>query len=159
MRMAGADEAGLLVSGLCAVHCAALPFLLLLAPTFGMVLTQPIVHQVLALLAGMSVVIGLYPSAWSGERRGLALLGTLGAVLVCGSAFAGADACCSLLLALSEGRTMAADVSPAGWASLLATPVGCLLIGVAHVMNRRALLCPIPECCPHRASSVMATSA
>src|SRR5688500_2558649 len=44
LGVAGADEAGLLISGLCAVHCAVLPFLLLLAPTVGLVLTQPVVH-------------------------------------------------------------------------------------------------------------------
>jgi hypothetical protein len=157
--MAGADEAGVLVSGLCAVHCAVLPFLLLLAPTLGVVLTQPIVHQLLAVLAGVSVVCGLFPPAWNGQRRVLAVLGALGGALVCGSAFIGSDACCSLLLGLTDGRTAAGDVSVGGWVSLLATPAGCVLIGLAHVLNRRALPGPIPECSSSCTSSAVATSA
>jgi hypothetical protein len=158
-RIAGADEAGVLVSGLCVVHCLALPFLLLLTPTLGLVLTQPVVHQMLAVLAAGSVVFGLYPPAWTSRRWGLAALGTLGALLVGASAFVGSDACCSLLLALTEGRTLAADVPPEGWASLLATPLGCLLIGAAHVLNRRVILCPVPDCGAHCPASAVATSA
>jgi len=159
IRMAGTDEAGLLISGLCVVHCVALPFLLLLAPTLGLVLTQPVVHQLLAILAALSVVFGLYPAARSSGSWGLALLGTLGALLVCGSAFVGADACCSLLLTLTEGRTIAASVPLTGWLSLLATPVGCLLIGAAHVVNRRTLVCSDVDCDSHCPASAVATSA
>ena len=148
----------MLVSGLCVVHCLALPFLLLLAPTLGLVLTQPVVHQVLALLAALSVAFAIYPTVWTSQRWGLAVPGTLGALLVCGSAFLGSDACCSLLLGLSEGRTSAAEVPLAGWLSLLATPVGCLLIAAAHVLNRRTLACTEPDCSSHCPASAVATS-
>lgn len=159
MRLAGADEAGVLVSGLCVVHCLALPFVLLLTPSLGLVLTQPVVHQVLALLAALSVIVALYPSATSGQCRWPALLGTLGAAIVCGSAFVGADACCSLLLGLTEGKILAANVSLSSWLSLLATPVGCLLIAAAHLLNRRALPGREADCPSRCTASAVATSA
>lgn len=158
VRFDGADEAGLLISGLCVVHCLALPFLLMVAPAFGAVLTQPVIHRILAVLAALSVACALYPASRTRRRWGLAALGSVGTLIVLGSAFGASDVCCSLLLALSEGSLSVDAIPTAGWASLAATPLGCLLIGIAHALNRWSrggASCQCEACCP---AAVVATS-
>lgn len=143
-KLEGADEAGLLVSGLCLVHCLAMPVLLAASPALGASLADPLVHRLFAVLAALSVVIGLFPPAIAHRRWDLAVIGSAGTLLLIFSAFGTSDACCSMLLALSEGTLHPADVPFAAWASLALTPFGCLLVAVAHVLNRCR---PQEQCC------------
>lgn len=143
-KLDGADEAGLLVSGLCLVHCLAMPVLLAASPAVGASLADPFVHRLFAVLAALSVLVGLFPPAIAHRRWDLAIIGSIGTLLLIFSAFGTSDACCSMLLALSENRLHPADVPFAAWVSLALTPAGCLLVALAHVLNRRR---PQEQCC------------
>ncbi|WP_250462261.1 MerC domain-containing protein [Microbulbifer litoralis] len=111
------DTAGMLISGLCLVHCLATPLLLALggAGVLGTVLEGEFFH--LALL-GPVLLLALYsfPAACRHHRRPAVMISGLSGLLI-------------LVLALGlEGR----------W-ELFASAVGaCLLIG-AHWRNRRLL--------------------
>jgi len=58
----GGDRIGVFASVLCAIHCAATPFLLLFLPVFGKVWAHPASHWIMALLvvplAGVTVATG-----------------------------------------------------------------------------------------------------
>lgn len=137
LQFAGADEAGLLVSGLCLVHCLAMPLLLMLIPAVGAALSDPFVHRLLAVLAVLSIAVALLTSRNSVHRAAVLMLGLSGAAIVVRSAFADADLCCSLLQQLAAGQIRVGDIPLHGLVSLSATPVGCLLIAAAHSLRRQ----------------------
>lgn len=146
-RLEGVDEAGMLVSALCLVHCLSLPVLLALAPAFGSSLADPLVHRLFAVLAGLSVVAALFPSAITHGRWAIAAVGSVGTLLLLVSAFEGSDVCCSLLLALSQNQLQLGAIGLSQWVLLLLTPTGCLLVAVAHYLNRRRAQARSCRCC------------
>lgn len=137
LEFEGADEAGLLISSICLVHCLAVPALLMLLPAVGTVFADPTVHQLLAVLAMLTVGLALVPSTLRHRRWGIAVCGLAGALLVFFAAFGLSNACCSVLLALTSGGARLTELSAGGWLTLAATPLGCLLIAAAHVWNLR----------------------
>lgn len=62
-----ADRIGVFASVLCAIHCVATPFLLLLFPTFGKVWSHPASHWGMALVV---VPIAALPQSKVGKARG-----------------------------------------------------------------------------------------
>ena len=63
--LAKADRIGIGASILCAIHCAAAPFLLLLLPAFGKIWAHPLSHILVAMLvvplAAFSIRRGILP--------------------------------------------------------------------------------------------------
>ena len=78
----GGDRIGVFASVLCAIHCAATPFLLLFLPVFGKVWSHPASHWIMALLvvplAGVTVATGYKRH----RRKWVIASGVLGIVFV-----------------------------------------------------------------------------
>ena len=147
VTLEGVDDAGMLVSLICLVHCLAAPVLLVLTPVIGAVFADPAIHQLLALLALGAVALALIPPAIAGQHWGVVVLGAAGATLLLVSAFCGVDLCCSLIVRLGSGQMRLIDATWLELAALAATPLGCLLIGFSHWLNRRRQRRPDRECC------------
>lgn len=113
------DQWGLFLSGLCAIHCMAVPVLVLTLPFLAEKFESPWVHIIMALFV---VPIGLF-AFWSGFRHhgksSVLWIGWSGLLLV-GSA----------------------ALMPALWRGFLGddgiTILGSLLLISAHLLNRRA---------------------
>ncbi|MEO0447060.1 MAG: MerC domain-containing protein [Verrucomicrobiota bacterium] len=77
-----ADRFGVAASVLCAIHCAATPFLLLILPTFGKVWSHPASHWLMALIvipiAGLMMTKGYKRT----RRKWIVLCGTLGILFI-----------------------------------------------------------------------------
>jgi hypothetical protein len=138
LRFEGADEAGLCLSTLCLLHCLTLPFLLVFAPTVGAVLAAPLIHELLAVLAVATIGFTLVMPAIGKCRWVVVGLGSVGALVVLVSALSTSSACCSLLAGLLASELGPADIPFSCWIGLSATPVGCVLIGSAHLLQRRS---------------------
>ncbi|MEZ4219703.1 MAG: MerC domain-containing protein [Polyangiaceae bacterium] len=80
------DLAGVVLSGACAIHCAATSVLLVLLPAAGSFASHE-THQVLAVLAGTVATVVFVPSLRQGKWS-LPALAALGAGLVIAAAFA-----------------------------------------------------------------------
>ncbi|MBI3928963.1 MAG: MerC domain-containing protein [Armatimonadetes bacterium] len=124
------DQLGILVSGLCLVHCLALPLMLSLAPFLaGLWSPDERVHLVLTWLA---LPVGL-AALWPGFRGHRKI-----SVLVCGFAGLALMLAAPLLGAHGTGEL---------WAS-----AGAIMLVGAHLVNRRWR----HRCACHRAESVEA---
>lgn len=116
------DRIGLLLSGLCAIHCLVTPLLILSLPLLAEKFASPWVHIVMALFV---VPVGLF-AFWSGyrhhQKNHILALGFAGLALI-GSA----------------------AVGPHLWFGFLGddlmTVIGSGLLICAHLLNRRACQC------------------
>lgn len=110
------DLAGFSVSLLCAAHCAAFPFLLSLAPLAGLqflagLWAELAVISLSLMLAFYSLLKGYYQH----HHRKTAALIVLAGFLLIGTGH------------LAEGE----------WQEIVFSTLGAVLIGVAHLINRR----------------------
>jgi hypothetical protein len=132
------DVAGLLLSGLCVVHCIAMPFVLLYLPLLGLEwLAGPHAH---VCMLGFGVLIG-GASFWPGYRQHRRLAIPLLAVCGLGTmayaatmATAGAGECCT---AACCGTNQPGQQAELGAVPVRLTPVGAALLLTAHGFNRR----------------------
>lgn len=76
------DRIGLSASLLCAIHCLAAPFLLLLLPAAGSIWAHPAVHWVLALLVVPLAIWVLYNGYRKHRNRLTLVAATAGAMLI-----------------------------------------------------------------------------
>lgn len=113
------DKAALCVSGLCLVHCLALPLLSSLLPVFAGVAEAEWLHKIFAVLALPISLGAIYGNGFLPERtqKGFA------AIVVTG-----------LLLLI-----MAAFAEPLHDWEVLLTTIGAVLIGSAHIWRWQAL--------------------
>lgn len=142
----GLDRTGVLASVLCAIHCAAAPILLILAPTLGGLWVHPVSHLVIAAVVLPVAALALR-SGFRVHRRPLVLiLGMLGVGLVAigavfpylaeSAAAAGSEACddCCPSIVIDEATgTEQIHIPPA---TILTTAGGIALI-IAHLTNLR----------------------
>ena len=122
-----ADKAAISLSGLCLVHCLALPLLVAFYPVaFLLALSEEFFHWAMVMMAVPISTASLFIGCQKHERRQVLLLG--GAALVLLTApFA----------APLEAITEQMEVS--------VTVLGALLLATAHIVNFR--LCRATECC------------
>ncbi|MEP4077845.1 MerC domain-containing protein [Haloferula sp.] len=83
-----ADRVGVLASVLCAIHCAATPFLLLMLPTFGKFWAHPASHWGMAMIV-VPIALLMMSKGYQRHRRAWILaIGIAGILLVIAGAFA-----------------------------------------------------------------------
>jgi hypothetical protein len=143
-----ADRIGVIASAICAIHCVATPFLLLLLPTFGKVWSHPASHWGMALIVIPIAALMISKGYLRHRRKWIIGIGSAGILFVLAGAAApyfdtnpnaaisGVDACC---VAISTTGNVKKFHIPA--ASILTTLGGILLIAT-HVTN----LCRCPSC-------------
>ncbi|MDF1753311.1 MAG: MerC domain-containing protein [Verrucomicrobiales bacterium] len=77
-----ADRVGVFLSVLCAIHCAATPFLLILLPTFGKIWSHPASHWGMALFV-VPIAVAMFTSGYRRhKRKWIVATGTLGVLLI-----------------------------------------------------------------------------
>ncbi|MEP9401682.1 MerC domain-containing protein [Sphingomonas sp. VNH70] len=109
------DRIGMLLSGLCAVHCVSTVILTLLLASVGGVLLHPAIHEVGLAIAVAIGVVALGSGYLRHGRRLPTLVGGIGLAVMAGA------------LALPHGLPEA-----------LATIAGVSLLAFGHHLNRRA---------------------
>ncbi|MFP5519487.1 MAG: MerC domain-containing protein [Bdellovibrionia bacterium] len=118
------DKVGILISGFCALHCVATPFLIFSLPALGYAFEHPLFHFLLALFVVPVGVFAFYQGYKQHHQKGILLLGFLGLFVI---------------------GAMAAV--PHAWLHVVGhntlTLVGSGILILAHVLNRRQCLCHI----------------
>ncbi len=119
------DQAGIVLTSLCLVHCLVLPFLIAILPMLGAHFApDERIHWALSYLATPVAVLALWPGYRQHGRRSVMLVGFIGLAMI----FVGP------LVSRLSGELAEQVVTGLG---------GFELIG-AHLMNRRLL-----GCCKH----------
>ena len=122
-----ADKAAISLSGLCLVHCLALPLLVAFYPVaFVLALSEEFFHWAMVMIAIPISTTSLFVGCQKHEKRQGLLLGGI-ALLLLTAPFA----------ALHEAINEQMEV--------VVTVLGALLLATAHIMNFR--LCRAAECC------------
>lgn len=151
-----ADRVGVFLSLLCAVHCIATPFILLLMPAMGEIWSHPAAHWAMALLVvPIALILTLkahkrHGRTWILITCGLGVLFILGGALAPhiqhflagqSSAAAAHEHCCPAVEVTGAGASYQFTVG-----SVLTTLGGLLLIAT-HIGNLRS--CPCSCCSEH----------
>jgi len=119
LRVRRWDYLGVVVSGICVVHCMAMPVLLGLLPALGLsFLARDGFHQVLAALVLVVAVAAFVPGYRVHHQKSILVLGTLGIALLGGAAYV-------------PGLSLVVESA--------VTAFGGSLLVLAHVLNRRRL--------------------
>ena len=122
-----ADKAAISLSGLCLVHCLALPLLVAFYPVaFVLALSEEFFHWAMVMMAIPISTTSLFVGCQKHEKRQVLLVGGLGLVLLVAP------------FAVSHEVT---DEQM----EVVVTVLGALLLATAHIMNFR--LCRAAECC------------
>ena len=122
-----ADKAAISVSGLCLVHCLALPLLVAFYPVaFVLALSEEFFHWAMVMIAIPISTTSLFVGCQKHEKRQGLLLGGI-ALLLLTAPFAAPHE------AINEQM------------EVVVTVLGALLLATAHIMNFR--LCRAAECC------------
>jgi len=171
------DRLGIFASVACAIHCAVTPFLIASLPALKLTewMASPLFHQIAAVACSFLVALAIWPSVARFRDFRILGLSTVGLTFIVASAFLLPDACCSTesqcvsehshsshahtdhahgdAAGHSHGTELAtASLSaPIQAASTLLqpwmTPIGGLLLIVAHGLNlRRRSQCSL-KCC------------
>ena len=183
------DRLGIIASVACAVHCAATPILLACLPalTFTEMMASARFHQVAAVVCVAMVSLAIWPNFRKFRDYRVLSLSTAGVGLLISAAFFLPDECCSHSLASVSGvapqaghnhanpvsfveKTEKAGHSHTALASLLSpelialvqpwmTPMGGVLLVLAHGMNIRLRVCKRSRCnCKSNATSLGAVA-
>ncbi|MEM1296351.1 MAG: MerC domain-containing protein [Verrucomicrobiota bacterium] len=86
-RWFDSDRVGIVLSVLCAIHCAITPILLLLAPAFGGVWSHPASHWLVALIIIPIAAVSVYHGFSEHRRRWVPICGGFGILLILVGAF------------------------------------------------------------------------
>ena len=122
-----ADKAAISLSGLCLVHCLALPLLVAFYPVaFVLALSEEFFHWAMVMIAIPISTTSLFVGCQKHEKRQGLLLGGI-ALLLLTAPFAAPHE------AINEQM------------EVVVTVLGALLLATAHIMNFR--LCRAAECC------------
>ena len=143
-----ADRLGVVASVLCAIHCVATPFILLLLPAFGKVWAHPATHWGVALFVVPIAALMISKGYQRHRAKWIVGIGVAGIILVLSGAIAPYfDPLPNEAFSGVHSGNCCARVSPAEGklhvplASILTTAGGLLLIAT-HVTN----LCRCPSC-------------
>jgi hypothetical protein len=113
------DKAAVVLSGLCLVHCLALPLVIALFPVFGFtVVEHSTFHQLILIVVIPTTVLALGAGYRRHRRHAVPLFGALGVI--------------ALVVAAFGAHALGADILERSM-----TVVGGLLIATAHVQNFR----------------------
>ena len=113
------DKAAVVLSGLCLVHCLALPLVVALFPVFGFtVVEHGTFHQLILIVVIPTTVLALGAGYRRHRRNVVPVFGALGVM--------------ALILAAFGAHALGADILERG-----VTVVGGLLIATAHIQNFR----------------------
>ena len=122
-----ADKAAISLSGLCLVHCLALPLLVAFYPVaFVLALSEEFFHWAMVMIAIPISTTSLFVGCQKHEKRQGLLIGGI-ALLLLTAPFAAPHE------AINEQM------------EVVVTVLGALLLATAHIMNFR--LCRAAECC------------
>ncbi len=135
------DIAGLALSGLCVLHCLAMPFLVIYLPVLGLEwLAGPYAHF---WMLGLGVSIGAFsflPGYRQHRRPAIPLMALCGLGAMAYAATADAGDCCTAACCRPDATTRHYGGARFDVRQLLpksATPFGAALLLTAHVFNRR----------------------
>lgn len=151
------DRIGAFASGACAVHCAATPFVLMLAPVLGAVWADPIVHWIIAGVSLPLAALVLTRGYRRHQKRWIATSAAIGITAIVvglwipglpGSSaapnsaqpHASSAACqehCCPTLHVSDAGTTQLTIPPAS----IATFIGGVFLVLAHIGNLRSCRC------------------
>ena len=156
------DRIGISASLLCAVHCIAAPFMLLLLPAAGSVWSHPAVHWVLAVLVVPLALWVLYNGYRKHGNRLTLIAASLGALLIVAGlispmvhsqpvvqfsvptffdepagASACTDTCCPTITHDAANNASVIAMPPGG----LLTLIGSVMLVLAHTSNLIACRC------------------
>ena len=165
------DGLGIIASVSCAIHCAATPILLAFLPAlkFTEWMSSPIFHQAAAVVCASIVSLAIWPAFMRFRDYRVLTLSTAGLGLLIAAAFFLPDECCSHSLNsvssmdLLSGHNHPSDVThnhasndeltlSSASLSLLTsaqpwmTPLGGLLLVLAHGLNLRRRICSSNNC-------------
>jgi hypothetical protein len=106
------DNLGIAASALCAVHCAATPFLLACLPTlqFTEWMASPQFHQIAAIVCVALVSVSIFPAFHRHRDYRILGLSTTGLSLILGAAFLLPDNCCSVGNCIVNGESSEASL-------------------------------------------------
>jgi len=172
------DWVGIVASVGCAIHCAAMPFVIAFLPTLGLsFLADESFHQWMALACFVIAIVAFVPG-WRKHRRLIPIVvASSGLILITGAAFGLTGDCCatcnSAVLSATEAATCTdlccehcaateqASISLTTHQSELTgvqafvspfafwiTPLGGMLLVTAHLLNSRHGC--LYDCCPVR---------
>jgi hypothetical protein len=103
------DWAGMLASIACAIHCAAMPFVVAYLPTLGLsFLADEAFHEWMAVGCFAIALAAFIPGFNQHRRLTPVLVGSAGLVMISVAAFGFADECC----ASCENRSASAELAP-----------------------------------------------
>jgi len=151
-----ADHVGVIASVLCAIHCAATPFLLILTPTVGRLWSHPASHWIAAAWVVPLASIMVWRGFLRHRKRWIVFTGLVGMSLVIVGAtlpifnenidegtVCEIDTCCPSIVQDTEGRSRLHIPT-----SATVTTLGGLALVVTHLGN----LCACRGCriCKHR---------
>lgn len=151
------DVAGLILSGLCVVHCMAMPFVLIYLPALGLQwLAGPHAHY---WLLGLGVFIGaisFLPGYRQHGRLWIPLLAVSGLGVMGYAANTEAEDCCSAGCCRRQKPTVNAEagLNLRDYLPASTTPIGAALLLTAHVFNHRCRnsgSCRVACCAPQSA--------
>lgn len=129
------DRTGLILAGLCLVHCLSIPFIVVLMPSARIFLESPWLESSI-LLSGIAVgSISFYASFRKHRQKGPILLGLLGVILLVVSLFQGDSHHAHHQISL-------AALDP--WVL-----IGGLFLIAGHFGNIQACHCFCPSQCTH----------
>ncbi|MCG8406956.1 MAG: MerC domain-containing protein [Phycisphaerales bacterium] len=104
------DGLGVVASLLCAIHCAAMPFVIGLLPLIGLgFLADAAFHQWMAVIC-LAIAISSFVPGWRQHRRlipGMTAFG--GIVLITAAAYSGSTHCCPTANAATTGSSAGSD--------------------------------------------------
>ena len=80
--LAKADRIGIGASVLCAIHCAAAPFLILLLPTFGKIWAHPLSHILVAMLVVSLAAFSIRRGYLTHQKRWVLITAYVGIIVV-----------------------------------------------------------------------------
>ena len=122
-----ADKAAISVSGLCLVHCLALPLLVAFYPVaFVLALSEEFFHWAMVMMAIPISTASLFIGCQKHEKRQVLLVGVVALAL--------------LLAPFAVPHEVINEQM-----EVVVTVLGALLLATAHIMNFR--LCRAAECC------------
>ena len=122
------DWLGVGASVLCAIHCAAMPFVVGFLPLLGLsFLADPSFHQWMVAICLALALLAFVPGWRRHHRLAPAIIGMTGLGLITFAAFAGPDDCCPTPCDASTNSTDAATMTVAA-ASPMTSPAACVAV-------------------------------
>ena len=142
------DGLGVAASVLCAIHCAAMPFVIGFLPLLGLsFLADPAFHQwMVAICLGLALLA--FVPGWRRHRRWTpTIIGLVGLSLISFAAFAGPEDCCAGACTTTPGTTQTAAMTVPGPDAAACTATCCDSAGGEETNDPNAPTVATAACC------------